>query len=63
MVFGVVDLEVVEEFEGGIAGNVESVGNDAGVEALGGVALGLFEEFAAEEDGGGCAVSCYLVLS
>jgi hypothetical protein len=51
-----------EEGEGGIAGNVESVGDDAGMEALGGVAVGLFEEFSREEDGGGGAVSGDFVL-
>lgn len=60
VIFG--DFEGVEEGEGGIAGNVESVGDGSGMEALRGVAVGLFEEFAAEEDCGGGAVSCYLVL-
>ena len=32
------------------------------MKSLGGVAVGLFEEFAAEEDGGGGAVSGYFVL-
>jgi hypothetical protein len=32
------------------------------MEALGGVAVGLFEEFAREEDGGGGAVSGDFVL-
>jgi hypothetical protein len=32
------------------------------MEALGGVAMGLFEEFAAEEDGGRGAVAGYFVL-
>ena len=48
---GVINLEFVEEFDGGITCNVESIGNDTGVEALGGVAVGLFEEFTAEEYG------------
>ena len=61
-IIGVIHFEFVEEFDGGIAGNVESIGNDTGVEALGGVAVGLFEEFAAEEYGGCGAVSCNLIL-
>lgn len=45
------DLELVEEFHGGIAGDVVSVRDDAGVQALGGVSVGLPQELAAEEDG------------
>ncbi len=59
----VADFELVEELNGGVAGDVEAVGNDAGVEALGGVAVGLFEEFAAEEDGRGGAVSGDFILT
>lgn len=41
------DFEFVEEFDGCVTGDVVSVGDDAGVEAFGSVALGLAEEFAA----------------
>lgn len=59
-VFG--EFELLEELKGGIAGDIESVGDDAGMKAFGGVAVGLFEEFSREEDCGCGAVSGYFVL-
>mmetsp|Transcript_4838 Transcript_4838/g.12157 ORF Transcript_4838/g.12157 Transcript_4838/m.12157 type:complete len:574 (-) Transcript_4838:48-1769(-) len=63
VVGGAIDLELVEELDRGVARDVESLGDDARMQALGGVPLGLFEELAAEEDRGGRSVSRYLVLS
>ena len=56
------DLELVEEFQGGIAGDVVSVRDDAGVQALGGVSVGLPQELAAEEDGRRGSVTRDVVL-
>jgi len=56
------DLELVEEFEGGIAGDVVSVRDDAGVQPLGGVSVGLPKELAAKEDGRRGSVSRDVVL-
>ena len=56
------DLELVEEFQGGVAGDVVSVRDDAGVQALGGVSVGLPQELAAKEDGRGGSVARDVVL-
>ena len=56
------DLELVEEFEGGVAGDVVSVRDDAGVQPLGGVSVGLPKELAAKEDGRRGSVSRDVVL-
>lgn len=56
------DLEVVEEGREGVLGNLDAVCEDARVDALRGVALGLLEELADEEDDGGRSVSGHLVL-
>lgn len=56
------DLELVEEFQGGIAGDVVSVRDDAGVQALGGVSVGLPQELAAKEDGRRGSVTRDVVL-
>ena len=56
------DLELVEEFEGGVAGDVVSVRDDSGVQPLGGVSVGLPKELAAKEDGRRGSVSRDVVL-
>ncbi|EPE05131.1 hypothetical protein F503_03736 [Ophiostoma piceae UAMH 11346] len=55
-------LELVEEREGLDLGNLETVGDDAGVQALGDVAVGLLQQLADEQHNRGGAVAADVVL-
>jgi len=56
------DLEVIEELDDGVASNVETIHQDAGMQAFGSVAFGLSHEFSAEQDRRGGSISSDIIL-
>lgn len=56
------NLECIKEGHGSIACNVKSICNGTRMQSFGGMAMSLFEKFAAKEDSGGGAIPGYFIL-